>query len=58
MGIVKFVVDLATVPMNLNVYNLADKAIKGINKVAELETSDVVRSKDFDQAEYVESTVC
>lgn len=54
----KKVIEMATFPMNLNIYNLADKAVKGINKAVELETSEVVRSKDFEDSIYVESTVC
>lgn len=54
----KKVIEIMTFPMNLNVYNLADKAMKGINKVAEMETSEIVRSKDFEDSIYVESTVC
>lgn len=52
------VMEIVTFPMNLNIYNLADKAAKGINKVAELETSDVVNVRDFNEAEYVENVVC
>lgn len=49
---------VALFPMNINIVNLADKAAKGINKVAEMETSDIVNIKDFNETEFVENVVC
>lgn len=55
MSIVKILYNVATFPMYLNIYNIVDKAEKVINKVAELETSKIVSSKELKEAEYVES---
>lgn len=49
---------VAMFPTKLNIYNLADKGIKFINKVADAETSDVVMIKDFEDSIEVESVVC
>lgn len=58
MNVVKFLYNVATFPMYLNVYNIVDKAEKVINKVADMETSKVVTNKELDEAEFVESTIC
>ena len=54
----KKVIEIATFPMYLNIYNIVDKAEKVINKVAELETSKIVSSKELKEAKYVENVVC